>query len=258
MAVAVRNIQLIRPFTWFNSCCDAAFHPEPGRAVVTAPMRSDERRDSVHARRQERRRELLTAAMDVIRQGGADATMEEMASAGGISKPILYRHFTDRDGLVSAITEYALTELGRILDRRLREALTGGHWKDTVRATIDAFFEYIERDPELYRFVVDHDARQGSQATHAFTEQVTLHVAEAIEQGLRHAGLDTAPAAVWGRAIVGMVQTTGDWWIAGAPISRADAVESLTNLAWAGIRGPHDDADLVLGSPQRSNGSAAL
>ncbi len=219
-------------------------------------MRADERSESVHARRQARRHELLTAAMDVIRQGGADATMEEMASAGGISKPILYRHFTDRDGLVSAITEYALTELGRILDQRLDEARSSdGKWRNTVRATIDAFFEYIERDPELYRFVVDHDARQGSQATHAFTEQVALHVAAAIEQGLKRAGLDTAPAEVWGRAIVGMVQTTGDWWIAGAPISRAEAVESLTNLAWAGIRGPHDDADLVGGNHLGGSGS---
>ncbi len=220
-------------------------------------MRADERRETVHARRLARRRELLTAAMDVIRQGGADATMEEMASAGGISKPILYRHFTDRDGLVSAITEFALGELGRILDRRLREAISGGNWRDTVRATIDAFFEYIERDPELYRFVVDHDARQGSQATHAFSERVALHVAAAIEQGLKRFGPDTAQAEVWGRAIVGMVQSTGDWWIAGAPISRADAVESLTNLAWAGIRGPHNDADLVLRSSQQDgNGTA--
>ena len=60
--------------------------------------------------------------MDVIRRGGADATMEEMASAGGISKPILYRHFTDREGLVAAITEHALGVLGRIIDEKLGEA----------------------------------------------------------------------------------------------------------------------------------------
>ena len=210
---------------------------------MTIPMRASDRRESVHARRLERRGELLTAAMDVIRRGGADATMEEMASAGGISKPILYRHFTDREGLVAAITEHALGVLGRIIDEKL-EAVRTGNWRDTVRATIAAFFEYVEREPELYQFVVEHDARQGSQATHAFTEKMAEHVARAIADGLDAAGLDTTPAEVWGRAIIGMVQSVGDWWVAGAATSRADVVESLTDLAWGGIRGPHNDADL--------------
>ena len=113
---------------------------------MTVPMRATERRESVHARREERRTELLRAAMDVIRQGGADATMEEMASAGGISKPILYRHFTDREGLVAAITEHALGVLGRILDQKLDEVRTG-NWRDTVRATIDAFSSTSSESP---------------------------------------------------------------------------------------------------------------
>ena len=210
---------------------------------MTAPVRTSERRESVHARRVERRGELLMAAMDVIRRGGADATMEEMASAGGISKPILYRHFTDRDGLVAAITDHALGVLWRLLDERLDQAT--GNWRDTVQATIDAFFEYVEQEPELYRFVIDHDARQGSQATHAFRDKVASHVAGVIAGALEEAGLDTTPATVWGRAIVGMVQSTGDWWVVkrGA-ISRAEVVASLTDLAWAGVRGPHHDPEL--------------
>lgn len=210
---------------------------------MTVPMRTNDRRESVHARRLERRGELLRAAMDVIRRGGADATMEEMASAGGISKPILYRHFTDREGLVSAITEHALGVLGRIIDKKLEDVRTG-NWRDTVRATIAAFFEYVEREPQLYRFVIEHDARQGSAATHAFTEKMAEHVASAIADGLNGVGLDTAPAEVWGRAIIGMVQSVGDWWVVGGTTSRADVVDSLTDLAWGGIRGPHTDAEL--------------
>jgi hypothetical protein len=133
--------------------------------------------------------------------------------------------------------------LGRIIDEKLEDVRTG-NWRDTVRATIAAFFEYVEREPELYRFVIEHDARQGSQATHAFTEKMAEHVAKAIADGLAAVGLDTSPAEVWGRAIIGMVQSVGDWWVVGSATSRADVVESLTDLAWAGIRGPHNDADL--------------
>ena len=48
-------------------------------------------RQSLSERRRLRRGELLDAAIDVIRREGPDVTMEEMATAGGISKPILYR-----------------------------------------------------------------------------------------------------------------------------------------------------------------------
>ena len=133
-------------------------------------------RPSLAERRQVRRRELLDAAIDVIRREGADVTMEEMASAGGISKPILYRHFVDRDGLVAAITETALVEIGAILDDKIAEARTNRP-PHSIRATIDAFFEYIERDPQLYRFIVDSDFRGGSRATTAFTEQIAERVA---------------------------------------------------------------------------------
>lgn len=208
---------------------------------MTASMRSAVRRAAVNARRQARRSELLGAAIDVIRRGGADATMEEMANAGGISKPILYRHFTDRDGLVAAITEDSLGRLGAILDAKL-ETTGQADRRETTRATIDAFFEFIENDPELYRFVVAHDARQGGPVTHAFIERVAEHVAAALEQGLARSGQNTAPATVWSRAIVGMVQATGDWWVAGAPISRKQAVDALTDLAWSGIRGQQDDS----------------
>jgi AcrR family transcriptional regulator len=193
-------------------------------------------RPSLSERRQARRRELLEAAIDVIRREGADVTMEEMASAGGISKPILYRHFVDRDGLVAAITETALVELGTILDDKIAEA-RADQPPHSIRATIDAFFEYIEREPQLYRFIVDSASKGGNRATLAFTEQIAERVAETLAQGLVDRGRDPTPAALWGRAIVGMVQNTAAWWIAGADISRHQAVDALTDLAWVGMVG---------------------
>ena len=138
-----------------------------------------------------------------------------MASAGGISKPILYRHFVDRDGLVAAITESALVELGAILDDKIAEA-RADRPPHSIRATIDAVFEYVEKEPQLYRFIVDSDSRGGNLATMAFTEQIAQRVADTLAQGLVDHGRDPAPAAIWGRAIVGMVQNTAAWWIGGA------------------------------------------
>ena len=193
-------------------------------------------RPSLSERRRLRRGELLDAAIDVIRRKGADVTMEEMATAGGISKPILYRHFADRDGLVAAITEAALVEIGRILDDKIGEAREDRP-PHSIRATIDAFFEYIEREPQLYRFIIHSDSKRGILATGVFVEHIAERVAERLAEGLVDHGRDPAPAAIWGRAIVGMVQNTAAWWIGGADISRREAVDALTDLAWVGVAG---------------------
>jgi AcrR family transcriptional regulator len=185
--------------------------------------------------------QLLDAAIDVIRREGADVTMEEMATAGGISKPILYRHFTDREGLVAAITDRALAELGAALDEKL-EAADVTDPRAATRATIDVFFDYVERDPELYRFIVDSDARRGNPATHAFVQRVGAHVAESIGAGLRRFGRDPAPAEIWGRAIVGMCQHTAEWWSTGAPVERRELVDQLTDLVWGGLLGAREPA----------------
>lgn len=202
--------------------------------MSSSKTKSADKREKVRERRAARRGELLTAAMEVIRRDGADATMEEMASAGGISKPILYRHFNDREGLVSAITELALAELARILETKVGQARIAGS-RDGIRATIDAFFEYIEQDPELYRFVVDQDMRLSNPATVAFTDEVAKHVASALRSGLDEAGRDSSAADVWGRAIVGMVQHTATWWTNSGAVSRAETVDQLADLAWSGI-----------------------
>ncbi|WP_162941504.1 TetR/AcrR family transcriptional regulator [Desertimonas flava] len=221
----------------FRQGCGAWFNFD-----VPSTSRSTDKRERLRERRAARRGELLTAAMEVIRRDGADATMEEMATAGGISKPILYRHFNDRDGLVSAITELALAELARLLEEKVGEARLAGS-RAGIRGTIDAFFQYIDSDPELYRFIVDQDSRLSDSATVAFTEEVGKHVSGAIREALTDAGRSADPAEVWGRAIVGMVTMTSRWWIANPSVPRATVVDYLADLAWTGISGTHLPGD---------------
>jgi AcrR family transcriptional regulator len=208
----------------------------PGTVGKGFDQREPDRREGMRERRATRRGELLIAAMNVIRRDGADATMEAMASAGGISKPILYRHFTDRDGLVAAISEVALAQLGEIIDTKLGEARLAGS-RDAFRATIDAFFEYIEQDPEMYRFVVDRDIHRRESVTFAFSEEVAKRVAEAIREALEGADRSPAPAEVWAQGIVGMVTMTASWWVANDALPRSDVVDHLAELAWVGMAG---------------------
>src|SRR4029450_7094161 len=59
----------------------------------------------------ERRAELLDAAERAIRRIGPRASMDELAAEAGITKPILYSHFGDKAGLVTALAERVAGQL---------------------------------------------------------------------------------------------------------------------------------------------------
>ena len=60
------------------------------------------------------RDELLAAAMRVIRTDGPDVTMDDIAAAAGVSKPIVYRNLGDKDALVVALSEIFVERLTEV------------------------------------------------------------------------------------------------------------------------------------------------
>lgn len=195
------------------------------------------------SRRADRREALLDAATAVVRAEGPHASMEAMAAAGGVTKPILYRHFGDRDGLVAAIAERFLARLSDGIGSGLSSwsgAQTGGR---VLRATVDAYLSLVEDDNNLYRFLVQADARAGNRTTSEFVEQVSNQVADVLRAGLEAGGRDTSRAELWAYGIVGMVHAVGDWWAERRSMARDEVVDSITVLLWSGLDGPRGMPD---------------
>src|SRR3954471_24823067 len=90
-----------------------------------------------------RRDELLAAADRVVRELGPEASMEAIAAEAGITKPILYRHFGDKDDLYSALAERYLEELYRESNHVM---LTAKHPHRRLGDGIDAFLRAVERE----------------------------------------------------------------------------------------------------------------
>src|SRR5688500_15526991 len=124
----------------------------PARQRQTAPVAGR------HASLRESRREtFVDAAIAVVRRDGRGAPMEAVAREAGVTKPILYRVFEDRDDLVRAVGDRFAGELGLVLGAAL-SAQTGAGWDDprgVLTATIDAYVAIIDHDPEVYRFLTN-------------------------------------------------------------------------------------------------------
>lgn len=98
------------------------------------------------------RRALLDAAADLLDHGGlASVTLRAVGARAGVTRGAPYRHFPDKDSLVTTIAAEALDRFADQLaavraDLRMRPA-------DRVRGGLAALMAIGRRQPHLYRLM---------------------------------------------------------------------------------------------------------
>jgi AcrR family transcriptional regulator len=198
---------------------------------------------------------MVQAAIEAVRAHGPGVSVAEIAAAAGITKPVLYRHFTDRADLQRAVGEQAAQML---LGRMAPEIDPDREPAQLIRGVVDAFLAGIEDEPQLWRFVVHHPVERapGAEIVEDAREQIARMLATIIGERLRALGLDSGGAEAWAQGLVGMVQSAGDWWLERRTMTRAALTDYLTTIIWGGISGVLAMADaapgpLVLPEPDR-------
>jgi AcrR family transcriptional regulator len=224
---------------------------QAARPAAAAAGRSSPagRRERWRGHREARRVELVDAAVEAIRAHGAGVGMEEIAAQAGVSKPILYRHFTDRADLWLAVGRRVTDEL---LAAMSSELIVDRPPRETISAVIDTYLALIEWDTEIYRFVVHGsfaDRGMSSDLVHAHMDLMASEVARVLGDRLRSAGADAGGAEPWAHGIVGMVQAAADWWIDRRSMSRAALAEYLTAMISTGVEGLFGNAATATGLP---------
>jgi len=203
------------------------------RSTSTRPSRPGRprgpRRD-----RDERRAELLDAAERAIRRIGPQASMDDIATEAGVTKPILYSHFGDKGGLVSALAARVAARVNRTVTEALSRA---DEPSVVVSSTIEAFCAFIEDEPQLYRFLVQ-SAKHGSDLSGPrLMSDIGSQIAVVLGGALRRVGADSGAAEPWAAAIVGMAFGGASWWVERRSMSRHDLVSYLSQLLWSGLAG---------------------
>ncbi len=198
-------------------------------ATDTAAVR---RRDQERARRRQRRRdELLDVADRVVQARGTNVSMDELASEAGITKPVLYRHFGDKDGLYEALTRRYVDDLARALGA----VPPADDPRHRLAAAIDAYLSYVEREPARYRFLL-HAGEQPRTApiVAEFRRRHITNCAFTAAENLQKAGLDPGFAEPWAQCVNGMVRAAGSSWLESRSLPRDLLVQYLTTILWDG------------------------
>lgn len=196
------------------------------------PDRTGERAEA----RETKRQRLLDAAVTVVRREGAGVSMDEIAAEAGVTKPIVYRVFGDREGLTKALADRFADELAASLQGAITDAPTD---RDRVREAIDTYVAFIEREPAIVRFLIHRSldtVEETGIAMSGFVNRVGQLITQAIGEAMRQQGLDSGAAEPWAYAIVGAVHLAGDWWLERRTMPRERLVDYLTALVWDGMQ----------------------
>jgi AcrR family transcriptional regulator len=103
----------------------------------------------------ERRRQLLDVTRAVVADEGFHAvSIEAVARRAGITRPIVYGHFTDLAGLLEALVdregERALAQLAAVLPHDLGE----GDPRAPLLAALRGYLEAVQAEPVTWRLVL--------------------------------------------------------------------------------------------------------
>ncbi|VTR77707.1 TetR/AcrR family transcriptional regulator [Cellulomonas hominis] len=212
----------------------------PG-GTAAAARADDGRSTRWEDHREARRAELVRVARRVVHHEGPDVSMDDIAAAAGTSKSIVYRYFTDKDGLQLAVAAAVVGDIRDALD----EAATGASTpRDALRGMVDTYLSMIESSPHVYAFVT-----RGGSVGH-FLDSVTELVAVPFVRALgvagegdgtpddgTPAGPDADWARLWAAGAVGFVRGAGERWLAARDQPDADREDVATRVAawlWAG------------------------
>jgi len=185
--------------------------------------------------RDQRREQLLSTALRVFSEGGYHSTsMDEIAAAAGVSKPVLYQHFPGKRDLFLALVQFTLAELSEKLERSLANAETN---KARVQNVIDTHFEFVNSRPEAHRLVFSADLMSFPEVAAQLDEFYQgIAVAVAAVLGPK-AGMPPAQATMLSRGLVHLVQTSAVFWTRHPEAgTREEVQDRIFRLAWGGIR----------------------
>lgn len=178
------------------------------------------------------REQLLAAALRLIRANGPDVTMDDIAAAAGVSKPIVYRDIGDKDALVAALAERFVDQLNDAVERSTVRG-TGG--RATFAASMRATFEVIDDDRNLFLFVTA--GGPGTESVRLLIDRSSSRMIEQFSAIRTAAGLDPLPARTWAYAVVGAIQVIAMMWLRDGYGERTDIADHLTQLMWPGLAG---------------------
>lgn len=183
----------------------------------------------------QRRQQLLDAALALFGQRGFHGTsMDDIAEAAGVTKPILYQHFASKRDLILEL----LRDLGTRLDNEISNATASANSpRQQVEEGFKAYFGWVEANPRGFEVLFSSETRRDAEFT-AEAMRVEDGIVETITGLITVEAMTDEERRLMAYGIVGIAETTCRHWLAGSiALESSQLAKMVARLAWAGLRG---------------------
>ena len=182
-----------------------------------------------------RREQLVAIARGLFAERGFDgASVEEIAARAEVSKPVVYEHFGGKEGLYAVVVDREVRQLLGMM----QESLKADHPRALLEQAAFALLDYIEQAPDGFRILVrDSPIGSASGSFVSIIGDIASRVEHILAAEFTARGFDAEVAPLYAQMLVGMVGTTGQWWLDARKPPKLVVAEHLVNLAWNGLAG---------------------
>ncbi|MFE7230164.1 TetR/AcrR family transcriptional regulator [Streptomyces sp. NPDC002405] len=187
---------------------------------------------------EERRQQLIGVALELFsRRSPDEVSIDEIASAAGISRPLVYHYFPGKLSLYEAALKRASDDLaGRFAEPH--EGPLGARLLRVMRR----FFDFVDEHGPGFSALMRGGPAVGSSTTNALIDSVRQ---AAYDQILSHLGVEEPPARLElvVRSWISLAESTALIWLDGRRIPRAELEVQLVHDfgALVAVSAAHDE-----------------
>jgi AcrR family transcriptional regulator len=192
----------------------------------------------VHRRKRltaaQRRIQLLGVGRKVFAKRGYNGgSVEEIARAAKVSKPIIYEHFGGKDGLYAVIVDREMDALVQRIAVRIAE----GSARQRFEQAVLAFLTYVKEEPDGFAVLTrDAPMTMDGRGMPSVISDLGERVGDIFTQQLKAAGLNKKFAPLYAHALIGMVTLVGQWWIENRQLDIETVAKHVAAIGWMGLR----------------------
>ncbi|MFC5381875.1 TetR family transcriptional regulator [Aquipuribacter nitratireducens] len=184
----------------------------------------------------QRREQLVDIGRRLFAERGVEGTtVEEIAAAAKVSKPVVYEHFGGKEGLYAVVVDREVQQLLGLITSQL---VADARPRVLLEGAALALLDYIEQHPDGFRILVrDSPVAQSTGTFSSLLGDTATQVEHVLVDAFAARGLDRRTAPMYAQMLVGMVAMTGQWWLDSRRPKKAEVAAHLVNLAWNGLSG---------------------
>jgi AcrR family transcriptional regulator len=178
-----------------------------------------------------RKEQLLDIAEELfVTKGLAATSIEDIAGAAGVTRPIIYKHFGTKEGVYLECVHRARATFEETL---LATAGTTDDPQEQLTRGATALFTLLEREPLRWKLLFASSTLLPREYASQL-EQLRFTTIDRIGELLRQVLPTASPerVAACAHAISGIGERLGHWWLANPQMTRQELTEHFRAVTW--------------------------